>query len=133
WNSLSLRVDQRKGGVSRGRLFMPHWMVVRIDSWSAKGGRSAATSEDIPRLNRALLAHVRSIMFCPRVGESGGSVRVGSWDSAQDRKGSALGEGRAEDCHVGCRRLKSPAIRQGRGGVVCVMRDSRPWPSSTAF
>lgn len=93
WNNLSLWVDQRNGGVSRGRLFMLHWMVVRMGSWSARGGRSAATSEDIPRLSRALLAQDRSIMFCPRVGESGGSVRVRSWDSAQARKGSALREG----------------------------------------
>lgn len=60
------------------------------------------TSEDIPRLSRALFAQDRSIMFCPRVGESGGSVRVRSWDSVQDRKGSALREGQAEDCHIGC-------------------------------
>ncbi|OJJ83786.1 uncharacterized protein ASPGLDRAFT_342820 [Aspergillus glaucus CBS 516.65] len=108
-------------------------MVVRISSWSARGGRSVVTSEDIPRLSRALLAQDRSIMFCPCVGESGGSVRVRSWDSVQDRKGSALREGQAEDCQAGCWRLKSPAIRQGRDGAVCDMRDSRPWPSSTAL
>ena len=126
WNRLLLRVGHRNGGLFRGWLSAPHRIVVRIGSWSARGGRSVATSEDIPRLSRGLLAQDRSIMFCPRVGESGGSVRVRSWDSAQARKVSALGDGRAEDCHIGCWRLKSPAIRQGRDGVDCAMRDSTP-------
>lgn len=119
------------GGRSRGRLSGPQLIVVRMGSWSARGGKSVATSEDNPRLSRALLAHTRSIMLGPRVGESGCNVRVRSWDSVQDRKGSAPGEGCAEDCHAGCRRLKSPAARQGQEGSDSPIRACRPWLSST--
>ena len=88
-------------------------------------------SEDIPRLSRALLAHTRSIMLGPRVGESGGRVRVRSWESAHERKGSALGDGCVEGCQAGCWILKSSAARQGWEGIDCSIRKCRPWPSST--
>ena len=83
-----------------------------------------ATSEDVPSASIESLAHTRSIIFCPRVGESVGSVRVRFWDSVQERKGSALGEGWAEDCQAGCLRLKSPANRQGWDGTGCAIRES---------
>src|SRR5699024_5079507 len=76
WKRSSLRVDQRKGGTSLDGCPAPHLIVDMMGSWSATGGRSVATSEDIPSASIESLAHTRSIIFCPRVGESGGSVRV---------------------------------------------------------
>lgn len=88
-------------------------MVVIIGSWSAKGGRSVAASEEAPRASIGPLAHTKSIIFRSRVRESGGRVRVRLWESAHLKKGSAWGEGWTSCCHAGCRRLKSPEIRHG--------------------
>ena len=106
-------------------------MIVRMSLQSAREERSVAISEDIPRLSRALLAHTRSIMLGPHVGESGGRVRVRSWESAHERKGLVLGNDCVEDCQAGCWILKSSAVRQGWEDIDCFIRKCRLWPSLT--